>query len=114
MRGHQPLIALRMDRKRPQGVWICHGRSDACLQWDKAVDTLPYPEIEILQTENPENLDLRFVVGLTVHVSGCKNYEVAKKLHRALLIAKARHVITVVGDLIIDSEIGENNDYVPE
>jgi hypothetical protein len=84
------------------------------LSWHLAADTLPYPEIEILPTENPEVLDLRFVVGLTVHVSGCNDYKMAKKLHEALKQAAARRVITVCGDLIIDSETGEWSDYVPE
>ena len=114
MRGHQALIAMRQAKKRPQGVWITLGRSTDCLTWDKAADTLPYPEIDILPSENPENLDLRFVVGLTVHVSGCKDYKIAKRLHEALKRAAAKRVITVIGDLIIDSETGEWDDYVPE
>lgn len=114
MRGHVALIAMRMDRKRPQGVWIAHRRSPDAMKWDKAADTLPYPEIEILPSENPANLDLRFVTGLIVHVSGCTNYKKAKILHKALLEAKARQVITVVNEIIIDSETGEWNDYVPD
>ena len=114
MRGHQALLTLRSQKKRPQGVWISHGRSPDCMVWHLAADTLPYPEIEIMPTENPEVLDLRFVVGLTVHVSGCHDYKIAKKLHEALKQAAARRVITVCGDLIIDSETGEWSDYVPE
>ena len=114
MRGHQALLTLRREKKRPQGVWISHGRSPDCMVWHLVADTLPYPEIEILPTENPEVLDLRFVVGLTVHVSGCHDYKIAKKLHEVLKQAAARRVITVCGDLIIDSETGEWSDYVPE
>jgi len=114
MRGHQALLTLRSEKKRPQGVWISHRPSLHCMTWHLYADTLPYPEIEILPTENPETLDLRFVVGLTVHVSGCNDYKIAKKLHDALKKAAARRVITVVGDLIIDSENGEWDCYVPE
>jgi hypothetical protein len=114
MRGHQALIALRMAKKRPSGVWVNLGKSIDCLTWDKHADTLPYPEIEILPTENADALDLRFVVGLTVHISGCNNYKIAKKFHEAFLRAAAHRVITVVGDLIIDSEHGESDSYVPE
>jgi hypothetical protein len=84
------------------------------MTWHLSADTLPYPEVEILPSENPDNLDLRFVVGLTVHVSGCDDYKVAKRLHEALKRAAARKVITVCGGLIIDSESGEWDDYVPE
>lgn len=114
MRGHEALLTLRREKKRPQGVWISHRRSPDCMKWHLAADTLPYPEIEILPTENPENLDLRFVVGLIVHVSGCNNYKVSKRLHDALKKAAASRVITVCGELIIDSESGEWDGYVPE
>jgi hypothetical protein len=114
MRGHEALIALRREKKRPQGVWIVHGRSFDCLAWDKSVDTIPYPEIEILPTESPESLDLRFVVGLTVHVSGSPNYHKAKRLHDALVSAGAARVITVAPEVLIDSQQGEFDDYVPE
>lgn len=114
MRGHQALIDMRMSKRRPQGVWIVFGKSPYCITWDKFADTLPYPEIEILPTENIDALDLRFVVGLTVHVSGGIDYKKAKKLHKKLLEAKAMRVITVVGDVIIDSETGEYDGYIPE
>lgn len=114
MRGHEALLTLRREKKRPRGVWISHSPTRYCLTWNQYADTLPFPEIEILPTESPEVLDLRFVVGLPVHVSGCSDYKKAKKLHDALLAAGAARVTTVVDGLIIDSEIGELDDYVPE
>lgn len=82
--------------------------------WDKFADTLPYPEIEILHNEAPESLDLRFVIGLTVHVSGSPDYQKAKRLHDALVAAGASRVITLAPNVLIDSEQGEFDDYVPE
>ena len=114
MRGHQALIALRRDKKRPQGVWISHRASPDCMVWHLHADTLPYPEIEILPTESPEALDLRFVVGLIVHVNGCEDYNAGKRLHDALVKAGAQRVITVIGDVLIDSVSGEWDSYVPE
>lgn len=114
MRGHEALIELRRDKKRPQGVWITQKPSIDCMRWDKAIETLPYPEIEILPNEIPESLDLRFVIGLTVHVAAVPDYKKAKRLHAALLEAGAKRVVTVVGDTIIDSEMGEWDGYVPE
>jgi hypothetical protein len=114
MRGHQALIDLRREKKRPQGVWISHSPSRDCLLWHQNADTLPYPEIEILPHESPETLDLRFVYGLTVHVSGCDDYKKAKKLHDAVVAAKAARVITIVGEILIDSETGEWDGYLPE
>lgn len=114
MRGHEALIALRREKKRPQGVWITQKPSIDCMKWDKAAETLPYPEIEILPNENPDGLDLRFVIGLTVHVSADKDVRKARRLHAALLEAGASRVITVIDDLIIDSKTGEWDSYVPE
>jgi hypothetical protein len=114
MRGHLALIAMRMEKKRPKGVWISLGKSPDCARWDKNADTLPYPEIEILPTENIDALDLRFVVGLTVHLSGGRDYKKSRKLHQKLLASKAMRVITVVGDVLIDSESGEYDGYIPE
>lgn len=114
MRGHEALLTLRREKKRPQGVWFSHRRSPDCMKWHLAADTLPYPEIEILPTEAPESLDLRFVIGLTCHVSGSPNYQKAKALHDALLAAGAARVLTVVNGLLIDSLTGEWDDYVPE
>jgi len=114
MRGHEALIEMRRDKKRPQGIWITQNPSIDCMKWDKAAETLPYPEIEILPNETPESLDLRYVVGLKVHVCGATDYKKAKRLHAALVEAGASRVVTDVNGLLIDSELGEWDDYVPE
>lgn len=116
MRGHDALIALRKQGFKPAGVWICHAEdpSRSWASWSRYAGHERYPEVEILPTEVPDLLDLRFTVGLTVHVSGMKDYAKAKRLHKALVEANAKRVITVCGDLIIDSEFGEWDGYVPE
>jgi len=116
MKGHDALIAMRKEGRQPRGVWICHAidNTRGWATWQKYAGFDRYPEIEILPTESPELLDLRFVVGLTVHVGGMKVYAKAKRLHKALVDAKAKRVITVCGGLIIDSEFGEWDGYVPE
>ena len=116
MKGHDALIALRKRGFKPAGVWICHAQdpSRGWASWSRYAGHDRYPEVEILPTEVPELLDLRFVVGLVAHVSGMKLYAKAKRLHEALVEAKAKRVITVCGGLIIDSESGEWSDYVPE
>lgn len=116
MRGHQQLIKLRISGFTPNGVWVNYGedKNNNCLHWTKWDDTLPYPEIEILPIENINQLDLRFSVGLTVHLTTKENYEKANKLHKAFLAAKAKRVITVCDGYLIDSETGVHSDYVPE
>lgn len=113
MKGADAVFAMRRAGKRPKAVWITQTESPLCLMWQKYDDLQAYPEVEILPNENPNALDLRFVVGLTVHVAG-KNYQTGKKLHHALLNAGAKRVITAVGGVLIDSEFGETDDYVPD
>jgi hypothetical protein len=116
MKGHDKLVEHRKLGKPVVGVWICHGEdnSKSWMQWDKHRGFDRYPEVQISQTESPDLLDLRFAVGLVVHVSGCKIYKKAKRLHEALVQANAKRVLTVCGGTLIDSEYGESNDYVPE
>ena len=114
MKGDHALIALRMDGYTPKGVWISHAPTPDWGTWDKVSTTVFYPELQILPTEHPASLDLRLVVGLTVHVSGCDDYRKAKRLHEALIASGAHRVITTCGGVLIDSETGEWDDYVPE
>mgnify|MGYP003586055360 CR=1 FL=1 len=54
MKGHDAIVALRRDRLKPAAVFV----SDQ-----------PGAHIEIQPADIPETLDLRFLVGLLVHVS---------------------------------------------
>lgn len=116
MRGNDALIEHRKMGKPVAGVWVCHGEdaTKGWQTWDKYRGFDLYPEVQISHTEVPSLLDLRFAVGLIVHVSGCKNYLKAKRLHEAFVDAKAKRVLTVCGGTLIDSELGEFDDYVPE
>ena len=103
------MIEMRINRRNPKGVWVFHAEDEskswAC--WHKYARHDLYPVVEILPAEVPELLDLRFVVGLVVHVSGCADYQKAKRLHDALVAAKAKRVITSTKEILIDSESGE-------
>jgi hypothetical protein len=114
MKGEHSLIKQRINGFKPFGVWISHAPTPYFDEWHKNGTTFLYPEIQILQYENPAALDLRFVIGLTVHVSGCNDYRKSRRLHDALVEAKAARVITVCGGILIDSFYGEFDDYVPE
>lgn len=64
MRGHQPLIEMRMKRQKPDVVFLNDFSCDVNWQeFDDAVTICTHGDI--LQT-----LDLRFLVGLTVSISG--------------------------------------------
>lgn len=116
MKGADTLVAFRKDGGRPAGVWVSHAADPhkGWSLWDKYKGHYRYPEVEILPSEVPALLDLRFAIGLTVHVSGMGVYKKAKVLHDAFVQAQAKRVITVCGSLIIDSEYGVWSSYVPE
>ena len=94
MRGHPELIRMRMAGLKPRGLWVCYGidHSRSWEAWSKAGDNWPYPEIEIQPIENINQLDLRFAVGLTVHISSSESLPKLKKIHSAFVDAKAKSV----------------------
>lgn len=69
MRGHEPLIALRRRGLRPALVDIdlepCPWRN-----WSTWPEWTTVPQIEVQPGDSIQLLDLRFLVGLTVQVSG--------------------------------------------
>jgi hypothetical protein len=72
MRGHAPLIAMRMQHRKPSG-WVCitlgtDDRSWLADNWPGMVGTGPF--IAIGAAESIDRLDLRFVIGLEVVVDG--------------------------------------------
>lgn len=96
MRGHEPLIAMRRAGKVPGAVFIDVDVQPnlrpvpAMLQWQHVNPTLV--DIEIAIDEPIHRLDLRFLIGLTVHVSGCEHHRV-EGVRDACIAAQARRVI---------------------
>lgn len=114
MKGSDAVFLMRRGGGKPHGIWVARSPSIQALEWSKYDDCTGYPEIEILPSEIPEFLDLRFSVGLTVHISGGSVYAKEKRLMDAFLKAGARRVICLCGGLLMDSKSGEWDDYVPE
>lgn len=114
MKGSDAVWAMRKGGSKPNGIWVSRRPSKAALEWHLAGDLLPYPELEILPSELPEFLDLRFAVGLTIHISGGTVYGKEKRLMDAFLKAGAKRVICVCGETILDSVHGEWDGYVPD
>lgn len=66
MRGQEHLIALRRSGKTPAAVWVFDGQPARASRLDRR---LCEPDvISVCAEDNPRSLDMRFVVGLTVHV----------------------------------------------
>lgn len=115
MRGHIELLKLRMEGLKPRGLWVCYGHDPlkGWNTWSKAGDTLPYPEIEILPIENINQLDLRFAVGLNVHISSKEHLAKLKKIHSAFVAAKANGVYVYSHHCIILPSGSVLDEYVP-
>jgi len=74
MRGHERLVALRRRGIRPPSVWLVDSPPPQPLADGTRLDwwafTKPQPvEVSIDAADSPQRADLRFVVGLTVHVT---------------------------------------------
>lgn len=105
MIGHMPLIQIRMAHKRPKAVWIWVGipRTNWAANWHEFEDLQSHPEIVIEPSDNPKNLDLRFLVGLQVHIDGDDTTDRIYGVHLACIEAGASDIFTLhQGELIWD------------
>lgn len=103
MIGDVPLRALRMARKAPKAVWVWVGINPVSMaaQWQDFSEFLPHPEVDILPADKIETLDLRFAVGLQVHIDGNDTRDRILAAHRAFSYAGAKAVFTMLeGNLI--------------
>jgi hypothetical protein len=116
MRGHLELLKMRIEGLKPRGLWVCYGtdHSKGYEAWSKAGDTWPYPEIEIQPIENLNQLDLRFAIGLTVHISSEEPLPKLKNIHNAFVRAHAKSVFVASRSCLIMPSGEVLDDYVPE
>jgi hypothetical protein len=95
MQGHEPLLAMRRAGQAPAVVFIDVDLPTLVpmpldLQWQEVTPLLA--SIEIGADETVARLDLRCVIGLTVHVSGVLHRRVST-VRDACIAAKAKRVI---------------------
>ncbi len=107
MTGHEPLIAMRMEGRKPAGVWITDADYDFARR--NAGD---WPEhccwhtghqaahIRLTADDIPEALDLRCVVGLTCHVHTERGERRFGRIFDALIAAGASVVAGVHNDQV--------------
>ena len=105
MIGDIALIRMRLAHKRPEAVWVWVGidRLKSAASWHKFSDLWAHPELTIEPGDKIKELDLRFLVGLQVHIDGDDTTERVLAAHLACLQAGAKDVFTLhQGELIID------------
>lgn len=94
MRGQEAIVTMRRNGVTPQGVWLFDQErytdsTHPTRGW--MVDTAQ-ATVELLPTDSPARLDLRFCVGLTVYTQGT-NADRLEALEAALLKAGAARVL---------------------
>jgi hypothetical protein len=92
MKGHEPLLAMRRAGFTPLSVHFTVGPDPLCTDWPKFGNRA---SVEIEPSDAVSRLDLRYVVGLEVHVLGHDEVRVVE-LHGACIAAKASRVISSV------------------
>ena len=105
MTGQELIIRIRKAHKRPKAVWVWVG-INPCSQtdlWANYSDLWAFPWVEISPKDKIEQLDLRFMVGLQVHIDGNDSRNRILKMHRQATLAGAEMVFTLVeGNLIFN------------
>lgn len=84
MNGHDAILAMRRSGFKPTYVWL---QDSGLAPTDLAVT--------LAKTDNPEALDLRFLVGVTV-LAESENRDRLASMLRACQEAKAKRVITTL------------------
>jgi hypothetical protein len=101
MKGHENLIKMRLAGKKPSAIWVyLRDYPNWNFNWEFACPDKP--EVFISPKDNLRLLDLRFAVGLTVHIIGNDEARTRDVLN-ALQAANAKRVIAVLGAEIIDT-----------
>ena len=112
MTGQELIIRIRKAYKRPKAVWVWVGINHlpgTALQADYE-DLWAHPWVDITPEDKIEHLDLRFMVGLQVHIDGNDSRERILKTHRQASLAGAQMVFTMVeGNLIFNP--GKQNEF---
>lgn len=69
MRGHEPLIAMRLRGLKPASCWLTDvDAAGLCREWQNWAESRAKPLVLVEPGENLQRLDLRFLVGLDVFV----------------------------------------------
>lgn len=115
MRGHQPLIAMRLRGKCPAAVFIDVG-TDPTQAWRTWPGANPWAEIAHVEVPDSERLtslppQLRFVVGMQVHVNGT-NRDRTEALAQMALEAGAKRVIVTTSNP--DTQATEHAAFITE
>lgn len=107
MTGHEPLLKMRRSGKRPACVWVTDDDSRHSIQAAADWHQMPNPfteklfaHIHVRESDIPESLDFRCLVGLTVHMECERGEERARRLFDSIVEAGPAFVIAVQGEQV--------------
>jgi len=102
MTGHEPLLKMRRAGKKPACVWVTDEDSSYAIKAAADWHLMPNPfteklfaHIHIKESDVPEALDFRCLVGLTVHMECERGSDRAQRLFKAIVDASPAFVISV-------------------
>lgn len=108
MTGQQHLIALRRAGKKPACVWVHDDDWPMSKQGAREWHTQPNPfagkvfaELQVSDTDIPETLDLRCLVGLQVHLMSDRGEERARRMFNAIASAEPALLVAVIGGEVL-------------
>lgn len=106
MIGDLPLKRIRMAGKAPKAVWVWVGMHPTELGalWHEIPEFVNHAHVDILPSDRIELLDLRFAIGMQVHVDGDDSRHRLLQAHRAFSEAGAKMVFTLVEGALIFNE----------
>lgn len=100
MTGHQALLSLRRAGMKPACVWVLDDDAPTSIKAAQTWHAEPNPfahklfaQIHLSDTDTPESLDLRCLMGLRIHMTCARGTARAKRLFAALIAAKPAFLI---------------------
>lgn len=98
MRGHQPLIDLRLRGWQPSAVYVADAGLDGIGCWRDWPRLATDPHVELSTTDKPKRIDVRWAYGLTVHLDTLDAGRM-RDLAAAFLAAGAARVFAAVREV---------------
>lgn len=108
MTGQKALIAMRRKGRRPACVWVwddCNPVSvRAAREWQDHPNVFAgklFACIHVAETDVPEALDFRCLVGMDVHLFNDRSEERARRMFKAIKNAEPARLVSVIGQEVV-------------
>ena len=113
VKGHEPIVAMRLNGKTPASIWITVGepKNEHHLTWHQYIETHTNAQVSILPGERLKDLDLRWAHSMWVMITG-EDHEMMDALAGRLMKEHAREVhVNLGGTLLSYHDTGEIREF---